>query len=151
MTVLEWLSVVKSPIARRNWDTRFDGSKTLEILNPDQSISYSSQKGIFPVAARDVTTLNSTLHSEKSSCYINFSINHSQAPPSGFKGRVRAELIIAAWIFTPAVENGVHGINITYLVGIDVKGSIPGAVIKVVQAQTPLCIFEVHRVLKTKG
>lgn len=65
------------------------------------------------------------------------------SPPS----TVRGEILLGAWV----LEKTLKGIRTSYIVSVDVKGSLPSALIKMVQVQTPLCIKRVRDYIQERG
>ncbi|KAJ3225407.1 hypothetical protein HK099_006865 [Clydaea vesicula] len=152
-TVQEWLSVIRNPTCRKVWDVRFEDAQVLKVLNNNETIAYSTQKGTFPVAARDFVTKTSLIKENTGYYYLVYSVNPDEfadltnVPKEGYLGRVRGDLKIACWVL---IDKG-SSIDISYIVGVDVKGNIPSTIIKSVQAQTPQCINKVEEYLKNKG
>ncbi|KAI9090451.1 hypothetical protein DFS34DRAFT_718741, partial [Phlyctochytrium arcticum] len=153
----EVLSVIRSSAARKFWDARFEDGKVLVNYNLDESLAYSQQKGTFPVSGRDFVTTNIIKHPDANSdtdevdgasgaiFFASTSVVDQVAPLDS--KRVRAHLTLAGWIIRP-IEDGLF---ISYIVQVDVKGSVPSSIIKMVQTQTPLCIARVLEYLETKS
>ncbi|KAJ3193380.1 hypothetical protein HK101_004934 [Irineochytrium annulatum] len=152
-SVMEVMAVVKSVQARETWDARFEGGKILETFNFDEALTYTMQRGTFPVAGRDLVTSTLTEFDDGfhhgvdgGSVYqIATSVVDGKAPEDA--KRVRAHLTVAGWIFK-RVANGVH---CTYIVQVDIKGSVSSSLLKMLQASTPRCIAEVQKYLQTTG
>jgi hypothetical protein len=117
----EVLSVIQSAYARKFWDPRFDQAQVLEFLSPNSILVFSIQKGTFPVAARDLVTVTSVNFDEKEMLYVATSCKDDKAPSPGTGGRVRADLMLAGWRLLKSDK----GIETTYIVHVDPKGSIP--------------------------
>ncbi|KAJ1564326.1 hypothetical protein HK405_015183, partial [Cladochytrium tenue] len=156
-TILEALSVIKSFHARQTWDARFDGGRIVEHLNLDDLLAHTQQKGTFPVSGRDLSTV-SRMHYEDG---LSANVIHTStsvidpACPEDPK-RVRADLALAAWVLrrdqgSAAAADGTAPIAVSYIVQVDIKGSVPASLIKAVQAQTPMCIAEVANYLAREG
>jgi hypothetical protein len=108
-------------------DPRYDYGESLEFFNIDEALSYSVQKGTFPVAARDLVCLISVRRTIletglRKSAYIATSVNDPTAPSEG-RGRVRAHLAVAGWVLKQRKEGG--GVDASYIVQVDPKGTIP--------------------------
>ncbi|TPX68871.1 hypothetical protein SpCBS45565_g02823 [Spizellomyces sp. 'palustris'] len=146
-TAQEIVSVVKSATARRSWDARFEDGRALVNYNLDEALTYSQQKGTFPVSGRDFVTTNMIHFDPKTGAvYYTATSVVDQSAPTDPK-RVRAHLTVAGWILKPVSG----GVSVSYIVQVDVKGSIPSSIIKVIQTQTPLCIAEVFKYIEHKG
>ncbi|KAJ3358825.1 hypothetical protein HDU91_005102 [Kappamyces sp. JEL0680] len=147
-TVEEVLSVVQNAFSRKTWDHRFDSSEVLEFLSPTDFLIHSVQKGTFPVAARDFVSCSTFYYDSPSVLdYVVTSVEDPLGPPPGTGGRVRAEILLASW----RLEQTAEGVAATYLVHVDVKGSIPSAIIRSIQVQTPMCIRRVGEYLESRG
>ncbi|KAI9334651.1 hypothetical protein DFJ73DRAFT_35896 [Zopfochytrium polystomum] len=147
-TMLEALSVLKNLESRSVWDARYDGGKILDTLNLDENVVYTLQKGTFPVAGRELVVLLK-VHFENGlngPLYAVASSIPDHSHPSDPK-RVRAHLETGTWVLEP--KDG--GIAVSYFVLIDVKGSVPASVLKLVQSQTPMCVAEVGNYLANEG
>ncbi|KAJ3184234.1 hypothetical protein HDU87_005081 [Geranomyces variabilis] len=144
-TAQQILSVVKSSSARKVWDGRFEDGNALVNYNLDESLVMSQQKGTFPVSGRDFVTANMTHYDEDGTIYFTATSVVDRSAPVDTK-RVRAHLTVAGWIIKPVPE----GVAVTYIVQVDIKGSVPSSIIKVIQTQTPLCIAEVFKFLRQK-
>ncbi|KAJ3167927.1 hypothetical protein HDU88_001874 [Geranomyces variabilis] len=144
-TAQQILSVVKSSSARKVWDGRFEDGHALVNYNLDESLVMSQQKGTFPVSGRDFVTANMTHYDDDGTIYFTATSVVDRSAPVDTK-RVRAHLTVAGWIIKPVPE----GVAVTYIVQVDIKGSVPSSIIKVIQTQTPLCIAEVFKFLRQK-
>ncbi|KAJ3088717.1 hypothetical protein HK102_008102 [Quaeritorhiza haematococci] len=147
-TPQEIVSVIRSSVARKVWDARFESVKILEVFNTNESLSYVQQKGTFPVAGRDfvcATALQFGESVEEPSYFLSTSVVDQKAPQD--PNRVRGELALAGWVLKPSFG----GVTTTYIVQVDVKGYIPSALIKRIQVQTPMCILEVEKYLEQNG
>ncbi|KAI8593252.1 hypothetical protein BDZ88DRAFT_391166, partial [Geranomyces variabilis] len=142
------ISVIRCNGARKIWDARFEHGETVEWLNPNELVFKSQQKGQFPVSGRDFAGLQVTIFDARSATtyVVATSVVDALAPVD--PKRVRAELTVAGWIVKPAPEGGVA---VTYVVKVDPRGSIPGAIVKAVSIQTPLCVAEVLKYLRANG
>ncbi|KAJ3104729.1 hypothetical protein HDU97_008908 [Phlyctochytrium planicorne] len=150
-TTQEVFSVIRSSNCRKHWDPRYDTGESIEHFNVDEALSYSVQKGTFPVAPRDLVTAlfckREPVDQGGRLYYYVTSVTDPTAPSEG-RGRVRAEVALAGWVLRPVPGKGLEA---SYIVQVDPKGSVPTALVKLVQVQTPLCIFEVSRYLAKNG
>ena len=113
----------------------------------DRYLVHHTQKGVFPFAPRDFVTIASIKRfKDKSKIqYLSTSIENGESPVDSAK--VRAILKIAAWTLIKTTE----GVRISYIIQVDVGGNIPASVLRIVQTQTPLCIAEIDKYLRSKG
>ncbi|KAJ3414051.1 hypothetical protein HDV05_007176 [Chytridiales sp. JEL 0842] len=135
-------------------DPRYESGESLEYFSVDEALSYSVQKGTFPVASRDLVSLLTCRRQNTDGLgkliYVATSVNDPTAPSEG-RGRVRAHLTVAGWILRQRKEGGIEA---SYIVQVDPKGTVPSALtalVKLIQTQTPQCIFEVSKYLVRAG
>ncbi|KAI8819534.1 uncharacterized protein EV422DRAFT_96056 [Fimicolochytrium jonesii] len=144
-TTQEVLSVLKSAAARKSWDARFEDGKPLALYNLEEILTYSQQKGTFPVSGRDFVTTNLIRFVGDTIYYVATSVVEPTAPTNS--KLVRAELQNATWI----LRSTPNGVQVHYIVDVDIKGSVPSSIVKAVSVQTPLCILEVKKYLDANG
>jgi len=78
--------------------------------------------------------------------FVSTSITNSLHPPSS--RHVRANLAVAAWILKEISKNVIQ---MYYLVKVDIGGSVPSAVIKIVSKETPTCVRRIEDYLIKYG
>ncbi|KAI8800501.1 hypothetical protein BJ742DRAFT_780331 [Cladochytrium replicatum] len=169
-TVQEVMSVVKSVAAREEWDGRFDGARVLEFLSPSDAVTYTKQKGVFGVSGRDFLSV-SRYHflaggNEDDGVTLPTAVFVARSVPSDVEERsyvdavrgdkqfaedagkrVRGTIGVWGWKLTGAEG----GCNATFVVQADVGGTIPAALVKIIQTQTPLAIKRVNEYLNSSG
>ncbi|KAI9209294.1 uncharacterized protein BJ171DRAFT_112740 [Polychytrium aggregatum] len=157
----EVASAISSYQARAEWDKRFDSGSILCQYNPFESLAYLTQKGTFPVAGRDFLVVSATrIDAASQSAYIvSTSVDpsqlseieqaiytpyHQKSKDSGF---VRADLKLNGWI----LRRRDDGVAATYILDVDVKGSIPQSILRMIQTQSPMCILGISQYLGSHG
>jgi hypothetical protein len=149
----EVISVIKSPYARKEWDGRYAEGKIIE-RNGNSFITHSVQKGTFPFAAREFSTIGRIEIKDNHACLVSTSIVHPKIEYD--QAKVLANLYLGGW---DIVKNG-ENLEITYIVQVDVGGSIPAciffflneiALLKAIQTQSPLCVAAVIKYLDDNG
>jgi len=132
-------AVVQSPGARVIWDERFDLAELKERYTRREILLYSRMKGTWPVSGRDIVSTSIVEYKEGEEYIVAItSVDEPTLPP--VSSHVRATSPISGWLFKP-LEGGA--IAITYIVHVNLGGSIPTAFVKKVQNQTPLCAGKV--------
>ncbi len=135
-TCQEFLSVLRDPGARVYWDPRFEGSRRLRVLSETDTLVYSTQKGNYPlVAGRDFVLVTSTVgcdvrgmqlfgrpEAEEGWLLFSTSVKDRMGPLDKTRWLVRAKLALAGWILVPT---GPSSMDVSYMVQVDVGGSIP--------------------------
>jgi len=131
--------VIQSPGARVNWDERFESAEIKERYTRREFLIHSKLKGTWPVSGRDIVATSIVEYKEGEELIIAItSVEEPTLPP--VSSHVRANTPISGWVLKP-LEGGA--ISITYIVHVNLNGSIPSAFVKKVQSQTPLCAGKV--------
>ena len=140
-----------------------------DVERPDghTSIAYLCYKGIWPVAERDmVIAAHWRVEPDRSIFFVAKSISEAAAAGLGIgsgagystgesvgvapvKGRVRADLTIGGWHLKPI--DGGRRTEATYLASLDLKGNIPGFVVKQVTAGQPMLIHTMNGIIRDKA
>ena len=140
-----------------------------DVERPDghTSIAYLCYKGIWPVAERDmVIAAHWRVEPDRSIFFVAKSISEAAAAGLGIgsgagystaasvgsgpvKGRVRADLTIGGWHLKPI--DGGRRTEATYLASLDLKGNIPGFVVKQVTAGQPMLIHTMNSIIRDKA
>lgn len=124
--------------ARTIWDERFDSAEIKERYSLHEILFHSKLKGTWPVSGRDVAGTSIVEKHDHELIISMTSVVDPLIPET--PSHVRAELLAAAWIIK-SLEAGK--ISLTYIVHINLGGSIPATFLKLVQNQTPLCAAKV--------
>ncbi|KAJ3215686.1 hypothetical protein HK099_006245 [Clydaea vesicula] len=143
-----FFSVIMSRDARKIWDPRFDSTKLVQWINPNEAVYHSYQKGQFPVSGRDLFIHQRIFYEDDDTTFlIQTSVPHTvdHAPTTS---HVRAHLYLAGWKIKKISSNKL---DIKYVVHIDPKGTIPSRLMKMVSTQTPLCVAGVIDYIHSHG
>jgi hypothetical protein len=124
--------------ARTIWDERFDNAEIKERYSLHEILFHSKMKGTWPIPGRDIAG-SSIVEKNDHELIISMSSVVDPLIPET-TSHVRADLLAAAWILK-LLEDGK--ISLTYVVHINLGGSIPTTFLKLVQNQTPLCAGKV--------
>ncbi|KAI8829444.1 hypothetical protein BJ741DRAFT_622841 [Chytriomyces cf. hyalinus JEL632] len=150
VTVQEVASVLRGFGARKLWDPRFEQGKHLDTLSDTANLVLSSQRGNLLVRSRDFLTANEYKLSNTAdeAFIVSTSVVDKLAPPEGFWGNyTRADAKAIGWV----VKQNGPDVNMTYIVEVDAKGTIPTSLIKLIQVQAPLCIKHVAETISKNG
>ncbi|KAJ3235279.1 hypothetical protein HDU78_005277 [Chytriomyces hyalinus] len=150
VTVQEVASVLRGFGARKLWDPRFEQGKLLDTLSDTANLVLSSQRGNLLVRSRDFLTANvyQLSNTADEAFIVSTSVVDKLAPPEGFWGNyTRADAKAIGWVLK---QNGPD-VNMTYIVEVDAKGTIPTSLIKIIQVQAPLCIKHVAETISKNG
>jgi hypothetical protein len=125
-------------------DDKFDTYALKAIYSPLEVLFWAKVKTPWPVSPRDMCCIVSRA-SEDGEYAVMASVEDASVP--AISGNVRAELWISGW----KVRETETGVQVTYITQIDLKGSIPGAFLKNIQIQVPLCAKQVVRYAEEHG
>lgn len=114
-------------------DDKFDCYEMKKIYDSSDILFWAKVKTPWPVSPRDMCCIVSRVHEPSTNYFVMASVQDDQVPE--ISGNVRAHLLISGW----KVQETDTGIQVTYITQIDLKGSIPGAFLKNIQIQVPLC------------
>lgn len=114
----EIISVIKSPSARKEWDGRYAEGKIIES-HGNSFITHSSQKGTFPFAAREFSTIGQVELQDNHASLVSTSITHPNIAYDQVK--VRGNLYLGGW----DIRKTANSLEISYIVQVDVGGYIP--------------------------
>jgi hypothetical protein len=117
-SLLEIISVIKSPYARKQWDGRYADGTIIEMQG-NSFITHSTQKGTFPFAAREFSTIGRIAINDNHASVVSTSISHAKIAYDNSK--VLANLYLAGW----DIKKHGEKLDITYVVQVDVGGTIP--------------------------
>lgn len=154
------IAVIQSLGARKVWDERFDSGKIADRFdNRDELLTHNSQKGVWPVTARDFALSSHVVREgevgeDSSKVYVlSTSVEDDKIPVEPKK--VRADMHVAGWVLEPEYMKGTGMtalIKATYIVEVDIKlESIPSAILKIISTSTPACAGRVDDFLQTRG
>lgn len=93
----------------------------MEFQSPDEIITHSQQKGVFPFAGREFVVIGSVKRSSDGTQaqLVSTSIQHDKIQWDA--SRVRATLHLAGWQLVKASG----GTEVSYIVRVDIGGTVP--------------------------
>jgi CubicO group peptidase (beta-lactamase class C family) len=132
---------------KKKWNQQFRCLEIVEELDDYVRIMRDEYNPIWPVSGRDFCIFQ-TIHFNDDGGFVvaSQSVEDDRAPEQD--GIVRAELDIGGAHVCPAPDNPMHSI-VTYLVSIDLKGSIPTMVKNAVATKQPLCVDGIRKLCET--
>lgn len=148
-------------------DKNFDRGHTVHSWDEFSKVTYFLYKAVAFTDARDfcnVTHWRVDPPEQGGSMYIvAYSVAHPECPE--LPGKVRAHCEIGGWVIrprraramlaagkTPSVDDDLDadGCDVTYLVRTDLKGWLPGSVVKSVTAAQAMCVQAMNEALDNK-
>jgi len=148
ITPTELWSVISLPACREKWDARFEAGYALERYSQRSFKFYSVQKGSWPVSPRDLVGAQDMEINEDGSLIVlaQTSVPDNEKTPP-VSGMVRASLDFAGWVLKQEGSNT----DVTYVVHINLNGTIPTWMVERVLVETPLCVARVRDFLAANG
>ncbi|KAJ3037771.1 Copine-8, partial [Rhizophlyctis rosea] len=144
-TVEEVASVIFSENGRSGWDTRIDSTSALTYYTSNTSLVYTTHKGSLILSSRDYITVNTIVYDADVTYVIQTSVEDSYHGAQ--KGKVRGWITVSGWI----LQRVAGGVRIVYVEEIDVKGRVPGAIIKLFTTQNPLFVAYIIEYINSRG
>eukprot|EP00164_Ancoracysta_twista_P012608 GFYU01019844.1.p1 GENE.GFYU01019844.1~~GFYU01019844.1.p1 ORF type:complete len:195 (-),score=21.19 GFYU01019844.1:51-635(-) len=126
-------------------DTLLAETRDLETPNLQMRVMYNAYKSVWPTSPRDFCYITFYQH-DGTGTYIlvGRSCEHPDCPER--KGYVRADLQHSGWILEPADDKNTST-KATYIVQIDLKGTIPTRIMNQASTKQPLCIYELRKMM----
>ncbi|KAI7895592.1 uncharacterized protein EV154DRAFT_495395 [Mucor mucedo] len=144
-TPLAVATVATLPGCRRIWDEKFDESKVLEYYSRYESLFWVKLKAPWPISPRDFAGTSIRDVGENTVYCSMVSVEDETIPDTS--GAVRGQLLVSGW----KLSQLAGGIGITYVNQVDLAGYIPGAFLKKLLLQIPLCAGKVRDYIMTHG
>ena len=141
-TPMEIVDCLKDLSRKHEYDPMFEHGHLVQLITPEMGIAYQKFKSIGPISARDFCLLQRmfTLGDGKIAA-VAASVEHPECPETKC---VRAQLHLACHYITPS---GPNTSKLTYLIYLDVRGSIPKFVINSVQGDQALFVENLRNFL----
>lgn len=128
-------------------DDKFDAYELKTVYDSGEILFWAKVKTPWPITPRDMCTIVRRVREENETDYVVMASVEDDSVPE-MSGNVRAELLISGW---KVAKTTTGSIEVTYITQIDLKGSIPGAFLKNIQIQVPLCAEKVVEYAKEHG
>ncbi|KAI8149038.1 hypothetical protein BJV82DRAFT_205821 [Fennellomyces sp. T-0311] len=141
--------VVKSPLSHKDfariitnagirpcWDSNVDKLEEKVIYNEHEELVWAKYKTPWPVSSRDFCVVG-LIESEDNESYVTMtSVEDSHIP--AVKGCVRGQLDLVGW----RIKQEKSELKVTYINHTDMGGSVPTSLMKLIQAQIPMCLIQ---------
>ncbi|KAF8302559.1 Bet v1-like protein [Clavulina sp. PMI_390] len=143
------LPMLMHPGARKHWDPRFDQGHPLERYSRRAYMFYTLQKGAWLVQARDFVGAQDTFIESDGTYYLTqCSVPNTEKTPDAY-GKTRGWLTAAGWRLRPSHDG--NSTDVSYVVKVDPKGSLPTAIINMVVQEIPQCVPNVINFIRADG
>ncbi|KZP00111.1 Bet v1-like protein [Calocera viscosa TUFC12733] len=132
---------IAMPGCRQRWDARFETGFPLEKYSQNEMKFYTGQAGTWPVAGRDIVGAQDVKFAPDGAWVQNVQTSvpdTEQTPP--VDGKVRATLEFAGWTL---LQKGADT-EVSYVVHINLNGSIPSWIMDRIANEIPLCVAKVR-------
>ena len=145
----EFYSAVRSEDCHAIWDSRYDSADIYAHIDQHTVLVHNKVKGQFPVAPRDMCLLVQTKRQESGKRLLNVAVSIQDQRIPVKKGFVRSELDVTVWDLVFLPDKNV--LDVTYLVSVDLGGSIPSSLVRMGLRDTPTNIVRVADLVKAHG
>ncbi|KZT60197.1 Bet v1-like protein [Calocera cornea HHB12733] len=144
----EMWQAIATPACRKQWDARFETAFPLEKYSQNAMKFYTGQAGTWPVAGRDIVGAQDVKSAPDGAWVqtVQTSVPDTEATPP-VDGKVRATLDFAGWTL---LQKGADT-EVSYVVHINLNGSIPGWIMDRIANEIPLCVAKARDFYLSSG
>jgi hypothetical protein len=144
---MDVLSIICDVTKRKWYDDMISEGRVLEEVDDCTQVVYQLYKAgaLCKTGARDFVHVSYWRRLPNGTCVlVGKSIEHpsmpSASPPAG---TTRAEVVCAGWVIKPSIKDPNRALA-TYVLHLDLKGSVPAAMVNVIVRKQPQCINELR-------
>eukprot|EP00002_Diphylleia_rotans_P012811 TRINITY_DN2500_c0_g1_i2.p1 TRINITY_DN2500_c0_g1~~TRINITY_DN2500_c0_g1_i2.p1 ORF type:complete len:963 (+),score=192.46 TRINITY_DN2500_c0_g1_i2:52-2940(+) len=138
INVVHWY--ISQTDRKTEWDSMFLSATTVELIIPTASVSHYKFKAIFPTSPRDFCSIACRLiEPDGTHILASTAVEHPAVPPD--PGFIRGELVTSGFLLRAISSSQTQ---VTYIVHVDPKGSIPPFVSNTVAVKQPLCLAAIR-------
>lgn len=128
--------------ALKQWDADVEQIKTIEKINENLQLVYSSYNAPYPVWKREFVAIRATQELSDGTCVsYGASVNHKDFPTP--KEHVRGCIVVSGWHLKP-VEGNPNATRCTRVVQLDPKGWIPSTVVNMFKNKSGLSMVAIR-------
>lgn len=129
----------------KQWDAEVEQIRTVEKINDNIQLVYSSYNAPPPVWKREFVAIRATKELEDGTCIsYGASVNHKDFPtPTDY---VRGCIVISGWHLRP-VEGNPNATRCTRVVQLDPKGWIPSSVVNMYKTKSGQALVSIRNYL----
>ena len=139
-------SVVSDPYRRQWYDETCTESRVVESLDESTNLVHNcfEARTIFcRAASRDFVFVARSSQLQNGTCVVaSKSVDSELVPP--LKNFVRARVLLGGWIIRPSSQNSNRSL-VTYIIHLDLGGSVPMWIKKLVMEDQPMCINRLRK------
>ncbi|KAK3828904.1 MAG: hypothetical protein J3Q66DRAFT_275962, partial [Benniella sp.] len=135
-TVEQINAAIESAGCRQIWDERFENLSIAETFNSNEYLFHITLRGIGSLTGRDLAGVTIIDRDPQTSALYNVSTSVLDNTIPEDPSRVRAILELSGWSLRPIFDGrgNTISVNVTYVIQLDIRGSLPNSVLKSVSA-----------------
>ncbi|KAK3846179.1 MAG: hypothetical protein J3R72DRAFT_363732, partial [Linnemannia gamsii] len=152
-TVEQINAVIESSGCRQIWDERFDNLSIAETFNSNEYLFHVALQGIGSLTGRDLAGVTIVDRDPQTAalCNVSTSVLDSTIPED--PGRIRALLELSGWSLRPTFDGqgNTVSVNVTFVIQIDIRGTLPISVVKSLTASMMTAVFRLNQFINKTG
>ncbi|KAF9187550.1 hypothetical protein BGZ51_007396 [Haplosporangium sp. Z 767] len=152
-TVEQINAVIESAGCRHVWDERFENMSIAETFNHNEYLFHITLRGIGSLTGRDLAGVTIIDRDPQTSALYNVSTSVLDPTIPEDPGRIRAMLELSGWSLRPTFDGqgNTVSVNVTYVIQIDIRGSLPSSVVKSMTASMTTAVARLNQFINKTG
>lgn len=152
-TVEQINAVIESAGCRQIWDERFENLSVAETFNLNEYLFHVTLRNIGSLTDRDLAGVTIIDRDPQTSALYNVSTSVLDSTIPEDPSRVRAILELSGWSLRPIFDGrgNTISVNVTFVIQIDIRGSLPNSVIKSVSASMMTAVSRLNDFINKSG
>ncbi|KAI7817668.1 hypothetical protein BC939DRAFT_317972 [Gamsiella multidivaricata] len=152
-TVEQINAVIESAGCRQIWDERFENMSIAETFNANEYLFHVTLRGIGSLTGRDLAGVTIIDRDPQTSALYNVSTSVLDSTIPEDPGRIRALLELSGWSLRPIFDGqgNTVSVNVTFVIQIDIRGTLPNSVIKSVTASMMTAVARLNQFINKTG
>ncbi|KAF9102563.1 hypothetical protein BGX29_004440 [Mortierella sp. GBA35] len=152
-TVEQINAVIESSGCRQIWDERFDNLSIAETFNSNEYLFHVALQGIGSLTGRDLAGVTIVDRDPQTSALYNVSTSVLDSTIPEDPGRIRALLELSGWSLRPTFDGqgNTVSVNITFVIQIDIRGTLPTSVVKSLTASMMTTVSRLNQFINKSG
>ncbi|ORZ01927.1 hypothetical protein BCR41DRAFT_209090 [Lobosporangium transversale] len=146
-------AVIESAGCRLFWDERFENMSIAETFNANEYLFHVSLRGVGSLTGRDLAGVTIIDRDPQNSALYNVSTSVLDTTIPEDPGRIRAVLELSGWSLRPIFdgEGNTISVNVTYVIQIDIRGTLPNSVVKSISASMMTAVPRLNHFINKYG
>ena len=133
---------------KHKYDTNYESGERVAVWSPQCFADHITFKQVWPTTQRDMVNIVHWRVTEQGYLVVLACSKELDAVPER-RGIVRAEVAIGGWVMRPLPRNA--GVDCSYMVETDLKGTLPSSIKAMVAENQPLLVAAVRKEMDDYG